>query len=288
MNWAALKELYKTTFLEFTKERSLMHGAALSYYSILALIPILYLSITYVGMIVGNDVVVNIISSLLHDHVGIEDTSGILDFLNEVDFEKGNVFLQFLGILALIFSCSAIFNSIRRSLNTFYSITTHEIPRSKIIIRNLIARLVSMLFVFGATLLFIILYFLETIFLSISHEFLSDMELLNSFFLGAMNYGLPILTNVIVFSFIFKYMHDGRVAWKMALKGAMLTSVLLYIGQMLIKYYLNHYFFAANGGVVGTLLILLVWVYYSSQIIFLGAKFISVMSRMKGRPIVHR
>ena len=265
-----------------------MHGAALSYYSILALIPILYLSITYVGMIVGNEVVVDIISSLLKDYVGIQDTSGILDFLNEVNFEKGNVFLQFVGILALMFSCSAIFNSIRRSLNTFYSIKTNEIARSKLIIRNLIARLISMLFVFGATLLFIVLYFLETIFLSVSQELLINMELLNAFFMTSLNYGLPIVTNIIVFTFIFKFMHDGIVGWRMSFRGAILTSVLLYAGQLLIKYYLSNYFFAADGGVVGTMLVLLVWVYYSSQIIFLGAKFISVLSRMKGNPIVHR
>ncbi|MDX2362780.1 MAG: YihY/virulence factor BrkB family protein [Crocinitomicaceae bacterium] len=288
MNWTQRKELFKTTFLEFTKERSLMHGAALSYYSMLALIPILYLSITYVGMLVGNEVIVEIISSLLREYVGIKDTSGIMEFLNEVDFEKGSLTMQIIGFLALMFSCSAIFNSIRRSLNTFYSISTKEIPRSKLIIRGLIARLVSMLFVFGATLLFVILYFFETVFLSLSNEFFSDMEIVNRLLLNTLNYGFPILTNIIVFSFIFKFMHDGRVQWKMALRGAVLTSVLLYLGQLLIKYYLTNYFFAANGGVVGTMLVLLVWVYYSSQIIFLGAKFISVLSRMTGNPIVHR
>ena len=288
MTWTERKELIKATFLEFFKERSLMHGAALSYYSMLALVPMLYLSITYVGMLVGNDVIIDIIARMLQEWVGVQDASGIVGFLDEVDFKGGSAFLQVAGILALLFSCSAIFNSLRRSLNSFYNIDDHKIGRKKAILRNVFARLVSLGFVIGGTLLIVVLYFAQALFLSFSMDLLKDMELLSSAFASAINHGLPILTNLIVFFFIFKYMHDGKVGTRIALRGALLTSVMLYVGQVLIKYYLTNYFFAASGGVAGSMLIILVWVYYSSQIIFFGAKYIAVLSRMKGTPVTHR
>ena len=288
MNWEERKELVKSTFLEFFKEKSLMHGAALSYYSMLALVPMLYLSITYVGMLVGNDVIIDVVASMLKQWIGIEDASGIVGFLGEVNFNKGSSFLQVVGILALLFSCSAIFNSLRRSLNAFYDIDDYKAGRKKAIIRNVFARLVSLSFVIGGTLLIVVLYFAETLFLSFSTDVLRNMELLSSVFASLINHGLPILTNLIVFAFIFKYMHDGKVQWRFAIRGALLTSVLLYLGQLLIKFYLTNFFFAANGGVAGTMLVILVWVYYTSQIIFFGAKFIAVLSRMEENPITHR
>ena len=72
---------------------------------------------------------------------------------------------------------------------------------------------------------------------------------------------------------------------KLAAAGALITASLLYIGQLLIKYYLTHYFFARDTGIAGTLLVLLTWVYYTSQIIFFGAKFIAVYAKISGKPI---
>jgi membrane protein len=98
---------------------------------------------------------------------------------------------------------------------------------------------------------------------------------------------VPIFSNLIIFWFIFKFMHDGKVSWKLALRGSALTSILLFTGQWLIKFYLTNYFFGAHGGVGGTMLVILVWVYYSSQIIFFGAKYMAVYARSKGHPIEH-
>ncbi len=288
MNWTERKQLVKETFLEFFKERSLMHGAALSYYSMLALVPMLYLSITYVGMIVGNDVIVEIIANMLQQLIGVDDASGIVGFLDNVDFKNSSPLLQVVGILALLFSCSAIFNSLRRSLNTFYNIDRHEVGRKKAILRNVFGRLISLSFVIGGTLLIVVLYFAESLFLSFSTDMLRDLQLLSSALASIMDHGIPILTNLIVFTFIFKYLHDGVVNTRIAMKGALLTSLLLYVGQLLIKFYLTNFFFASNGGVAGTMLVILVWVYYTSQIIFFGGKYIAVRSRLSGVPVRHR
>ena len=121
-----------------------------------------------------------------------------------------------------------------------------------------------------------------------SDDLFQDAHLVEWIFSGLVRHGIPILLNLIIFSFIFKYLHDGVISWSIALRGSLLTSVLLYIGQLLIKYYLVNYFFAFESGIGGTLLITLVWVYYSSQIIFFGAKYIAVRTSYYGGSIVFR
>ena len=92
--WSEVGKLVKTTFSEFFQEKSFLHGAALSYYTIFALVPLLYLAFATFGKVVGNVKMVEIIGKLLKEQVGIQDVSGILSFLNGVDMEKGNFFLK--------------------------------------------------------------------------------------------------------------------------------------------------------------------------------------------------
>ena len=170
-------------------------------------------------------------------------------------------------------------------MNDFYDLDKLTGSRRKLIVRSALFRLLSMLFITGTTVLLVIFYFAETIFLSIGNDLFSNYDFLNTLFTYFAQHGIPLLANGIIFAFVFKYLHDGKVVWRRAIQGAVVTSILLYLGQLLIQFYLTHYFFAAGGGVVGTVLIILVWVYYSSQIIFLGAKYVAVKSRLMGDPI---
>lgn len=279
------KDLVKSVFKEFFQENSFTHGAALAYYALLALVPLLYLGMTFFGRIVGQETMVEIIGDLLSEQVGVKDVSGILGFLDEVDLSSGNLLLEILGSLALLLSATAIINSIRRSLNDFYDLEKRGGTTKKKIVRGVIFRLLSMLFIAGVAVVIVVFYFAETIFLSFGNDLFQNYSFFNWIVSSFARHGIPIISNVVIFSFIFKYLHDGKVRWRRAIEGALLTSLFLYFGQLLIKFYLVNYFFAASGGVAGTMLIILVWVYYSSQIIFLGAKFVNVKSRMLGEPI---
>lgn len=279
------KNLAKTVLLEFFQERSLMHGAALAYYAVLALVPLLYLSMTFFGRIVGQDTMVEIIANLLSEQIGIKDITGILSFLEEVDLSSGNILMEVLGLFALMLSATAIINSLKRSLNEFYDLEKRRGSIKREIIRGVLFRLSSMVFIAAATVIIVVFYFAETVFLSFGNDLFENHSFFNRVFSGLANYGIPILTNLLIFSFVFKYLNDGKVKWPRAIEGAFLTSIFLFLGQLLIKYYLINYFFASDAGVAGTILIVLVWVYYSSQIIFLGAKFIAVKSRFVGEEI---
>lgn len=277
--------LIKNSFKGFLKEQGLHHGAALAYYALFALVPLLYLSITYVGRIIGQNVMIDIIGDVLKNKVGITDVKGILEFLNSLDFEKGNFFLEATSIIALLIACSAFLVCLKNSINAFFDIEVKFNSNRKKFVRNILFRLLSICGVAIFTGLIVTLYFAQTVVISFGHTLFDQKEWLSLLFFNFAKHGFSLLSNLLIFSAVFKYVHDGNVSWRLAIGGALVTSVLLYVGQLLIKYYLFNFFFAASGGLAGTLFILLAWVYYSSQIIFFGAKFTAAYAKYMGRPI---
>lgn len=286
MSRGELNTLVKTVFKEFFQERSLFHGAALGYYALLSMVPILYLSVSIVGHIVGHDVMLEVIAGFFQQEIGIKDTTELISFLDQIDLSKGNIWLEIGGLFALMLSTTAMLNSLRRSLNDFYDLEKWQVSRKRRIVRGVMFRMMSVGVVTGSVLIFIVVYFLETVFLSMGGGLFSEHTWYGSFFSYVARHGLPLVTDIFLFAFIFMYINDGKVRWRRAFEGALVTGILMYLGQLLIHLYIQNFFFAAKGGMIaGVLLVVLVWVYYSSQIIFLGAKFIAVRSRMLGHEV---
>lgn len=284
LSWKENFSLFKETAIEYSKESTLMHSASLAYYALFAIIPIIYLGITLFGKILGNELVRSSIAHLLKEQVGITDISGIMEFLNTVDVEKGNVVLGTIGIIALLFSSSAFLISLKRSINDFYDLERPKLSRKKMLLQKLVFRLIAVVLVGAFGVFILTIYLSETVLISAGNN-LFDNTVLRSIYVNGLSHIISIFTNFVIFTFIFKYVHDGIVKWKLAMSGAIITAILLYVGQLLIKYYLNNFFFAAEGGIAGTFFVLLAWVYYSAQIIFFGAKFIAVYANKAGRPI---
>lgn len=277
--------LIKDTFVEFFQKEGLFHGAALAYYTIFALVPLLYLCLSYFGRIIGQELMLDIISDLLQNKVGIQDISGIMEFMKDVDFEKGNIFLELISVVVLLLVCSAFVVSLKYSINEFFDVHVKFASKKQALIKTVVFRLLSIAFVGIITFFVIAIYFAQTVMIAVSDKFFEENEAINWFFDAVVQHGLALFSNLIIFMLIFKYLHDGFVSWKLAMGGALVTAVLLYLGQLLIKFYLFNYFYLASGGFAGTLFIMLAWVYYSSQIIFFGAKFTNVYARKIGKPI---
>jgi membrane protein len=286
LSWKEVRTLFKRTFVEFFQEESFFHGAALAYYAVFAIIPIIYLAVISFGNILGQEEILRLIKVLLEEQVGLKDSSGILDFLSEVHFEKSSVILNIIGIIALMFSSSGLISSLRLSINEFYDIHVKIDDRKTQILYAVFIKLVAvfMLAVFGVTI--VLLYTGETIFMSVSGKLYDSLHLEQQWIMSGLEHVVAIGINTILFSLVYKFLHDGKVVWKLALSGGLLTSFLLYIGQIGLKFYLTNFFFGSQMGIAGTLLIFLAWMYYSSQIIFLGAKFIKVYSELIGKPII--
>lgn len=284
LSWLEIGQLIKTTFTEYFSEMAFRHAAALAYYAVFSLLPMIYLGVYFFGRFLGNETVHELVVDFLHNQVGMNDVGGILDILQTYDVEKRNPIMEIVGIVVLLFSSSAFVVSLHKSINDFLDIERVSVPVKKMILRTLLSRLLAVAFIGVLGFIVILVYVLQTVLISAGQDLITNPTMQFLF-----NNGLAQLasigTNFLIFTMMFKYIHDGKVKWKAAMFGAFLTALLVYLGQILIKYYLTHFFFAANGGVVGSIFVILAWIFYTSQILFLGAKFVKVYSETVGIPV---
>lgn len=280
-----LYKIVKQTFVEFFGEPSFFHGAALAYYTVFAMIPLIYLAIVSFGTIMGQQAVSNIIEDVLREQIGLQDVSGIMTFLKEMKIGQGSTGASILSILMLLFTSSVLLSSLRTSINEFYDVQVEIDNRKKRIEYTIGTKLVSMTLLPIFAVVFIVLYMGETLIMSSVHGWFGEVSKGEYLILQGLINLCAIITNAVLFTMVFKFVTDGYVRWKFAFKGAVFTAVLLFVGQLLIKYYLKNFFFGSKAGVAGTLLVILAWMYYTSQIVFLGAKYTKIVAIFAGEPI---
>lgn len=263
--WAALKE--------YVQEGAFHHGAALAYYTLFAFIPIIYLATSIYGRIIGQANMRTIVSSLLKNSLGLEDSGSILQLVDSMSIEKPNFLLELISIGILLYTCSAFMISLKRSLNEFFNVSKNSRENSNLFMEIIGFRFVGMLLLAVFALVIILFYFLQVFIFTAITSWLHWNNGFVDFSLEALRILLTLLSNILIFMLIFKYMHNAKVSWRVARNGAIMTAILLYLGQWLIGYYLHHFFIMGKLGVANSIFIMLAWVHYSAQIVFFGAQY---------------
>ena len=282
LSWHEFFRVFKDSIIGYFSEGAFFHSAALAYYTLFAFVPIVYLISSIFGRIVGNENMQTIIIDFLHNQIGISDTKAIMEFFNSINFDKPSLFLELFSIVILLYGCSVFLVSLKRSINDFFQISNKKRKEGNIIMELIRFRFLSVVFLALFALIIILFYFLQVfIFSALSNYIYYDNVVIN-FTIQLFQNIISIFSNIIIFTIIFKYIHDGFVPLKLAIKGAFTTSVLLFLSQVLIQYYLHNYFLLGNMGIAGSLFFFLAWVNYSAHIVFFGAKFTSVLAEHKG------
>jgi membrane protein len=276
--------IYKS-LISYIREGAFFHGAALAYYTLFAFVPIVYLTTSIFGRVFGKETMESIISDLFKNQIGIEDSSGIMSMLNGVDFDKPSIWMEIFSITIVVYTCSAFLVSLKRSINAFFRIKSYKIKKENVILDFFGFRFLSLGLLALFALVVILFYFVQIFVFSGLENYLNANNFLVDFSFKLIQYSISILSNAIIFTLIFKYIHDGKVEFRLAFRGAIVTSVLLFFSQLLIKYYLQNYFSLGNLGIVGSLFIFLAWVNYSAQIVFFGAHFTYKLGEKIGAPI---
>ena len=280
--------LSKDTLLSFFQERAFFHGAALSYYALFSMFPLLFLIISFLGRILGEDFILKLIKEFLLENVGLRNVDEIMEVVGTYNLDKGNIFLEIIGVVFVLIASSAFLTSLRNSINEFYNIERSVLKGRKAIQVNLFERLISLLFLAVFASVFLILYMFHSVGFTLLHSLLGSSSDIQRIFFSILDFSFSVLLNYIIFLLIFKFLNNGKVTWRVASMGAIVTAVLLFLGQLLIKYYLLNMFVLGTAGIAGSLFIFMAWVHYSSQIIFVGAKFTYTFSKKIGLPIVSK
>ena len=258
--WKETKSIASKAIDLFTRHDLTTFSAALSFYTVLSLAPLLIICLAFVSLIEKSNQVqfLNEVNNLLGAQAG-DALKAIIQGVNAQP-QMGTL-AGILGIIALVFSASGVFAQLQSSLNIIFDAPAKDTTGIANWIRN---RLLSVAMVASIGFFAIVSLVVSTV--------LSFLFTENNSYWSLTNGICSIAIFAFLFSILFKYLPDIRLKWKNALLGGLTTSILFTIGKSLIGIYLGRSAIGSAYGAAGSLIVLLAWVYYSSLIVFAGAE----------------
>src|SRR3954470_4541303 len=276
MNPKAVFNLFKQTFKEWSEDKAARLGASLAYYTIFSIGPLMVIVISIASIVFKNA------REQITSTVGSVAGSGAVDTLNQTidNANKGgtNIIAATIGIVTLVFGAAGVFGNLKDSLNTMWEVQ----PKPGGGIMNMIKqRFLSFTMVLGTGFLLMVSLVISAIIAALG-VFLKSILPGADIFAQIANLivGLGILT--LMFGLLFRYLPDAKIAWSDVWIGALFTSILFLIGQAALAFYLQSGAVGKSFGAASSLIVLLVWIYYSAQIFFFGAEFTQVYANTYG------
>ncbi len=280
-----LYHLIKETVSQWINDKSLKLGAALSYYTVFSLPPLLLIVIALAGLAFGEEAARGSIMDEFQGFIGKENAAIIQTMIAKAASPKKGIIATVVGLVVLILGASGVFTELQDSLNTIWKVKPKPEAGLKYFIR---ARLLSfsMILTIG---------FLLLVSLVISAVLSAFGSLLNDFWPGppvikyvlhALNFIVSFGVITALFAMLFKILPDAKIAWRDVWLGAAVTAFLFTIGKFLIGLYLGKSNIASTYGSAGSIVLIFAWIYYSAQILFFGAEFTQVYANRYGSRIV--
>ncbi len=276
--------IFAAAFSAWRKDKALRLGASLAYYTFFSIPSLLVIAVAAGGMFYGEEAVRGRVVEQFQGLLGAHGAQALDTIIRRAGSLRSGLFAAVAGIATLVIGATAVFVELQDALNTIWGVT----PRPKSELTYLIrVRALALLVVIGTGFLLLISLVLSTVLASFG-AYLSGLwhgppALLQLLQLGNIVVSTGIIT--LLFAMIFRVLPDARIAWKDVWLGAAVTAVLFTLGKFLIGLYLGRTRIESIFGGAGSLAILLVWVYYSSQIFFFGAEFTQVYANTYGSKI---
>lgn len=283
---ARLWVTFRTTLKTFIAENCLRYSASLSYYTIFSLAPLIIITISLFGYLFGRQAMEGRIYSEIRSQVGDVAAMQIQQMIQHVVVSEQDSFLaQVVGIIIIVIGITAVFTEVQDAINHIWKLKPiPKLNRKKFLIKRVIS-----LGIFSVIGFILVLSLIINLLIDIWGKFLIDYFAQAGLLIGfAINRIFIIAVVAVLFTFMFKYLPDGKVKWKDAIKGAVFTSFFFMVGKGVIGYFLGNIQTASSYGAAGSLVVLLLWIYYSSVIIYFGATFTKVYAYLYGGKIIPR
>lgn len=274
--------IVRQAFLEFIDDNVLKLSASLSYFTLFSIAPLLFLLISFAGAFYGKEAVQGSLFAQLQQLVGANAAVQIQEMIANVHLRGESSLGAVAGAVVLFIGATGVFTEIQGSINYIWSIKAKP---KKGWLKYLVNRLISFSLVVSLGFLMLVSLVINAAMDALSSR-LSSVFSENTFYIM---YGLNIFIIFIIISFffaiIYKVLPDATIHWKDASKGAMFTAALFLLGKFLIGYYLGNSHTSAAFGAAASVVILLLWVYYTSVILYFGAEFTKVYALRRGKGI---
>lgn len=274
--WAIIKQ----SFADFFNNRVLKLSAALAYYTIFSLPAMLIIIIAVSEFFYGREAIEGTLYSQIAGLVGADAAAQVQQTIKSAALSKSSYLATIVGGITLLIGATSVFSEIQDSINYIWKLKSK--PRGRGFLRIVINRLLSFSIVVSLGFLLLVSLLVNGAMDALLNRLTDHFPQLTVFVVYIFNVLLTFGVTSLLFGLIFKVLPDARVQWKHVRAGAFTTAALFMVGKFLISYYIGQSSISTTYGTAGTVIVLLVWVYYSAMILYFGAVFTHVYAAQTG------
>lgn len=277
----AILEIAKEAAKEWRADKASRLAAALSYYTILSLAPLLVILVAIAGFFVGEGDVRGRILTEAQTLFGDQGRDTVGQILDGASRPGAGLVATVIGVMMLLVGATGVFAQLQDALNTIWEVRPRPGRGVMGVVKD---RLISFTVVLGIGFLLLVSLVL-TAAVTAAGEFFAESLPVSAFLLQVFNFVLSFLLVTVLFALMYRVLPDADVGWADVWVGAFVTAFLFSVGKLAIGLYLGSSSVGSAYGAAGSLVVILVWVYYSAQLLLFGAEFTQVYSNRYGSRI---
>lgn len=269
----------RNTVRLFIKHDTPTLGAALAYYTVFSIAPVLIIVISVAGTLFGQDAIEGEVKRALQSYIGSQSAQQVQEMIKSAYKPGENLMFTTIATVILLISATAVFTQLRSSLDLIWDVKPGA---KKPIMTFLTSRIFSFAMIACLVFLLMVSLILNTILEAFTNYLRSRVPENLLMMMNWAEYVISWGSTILLFAFIYKFMSDAKLKGRNVWYGAIFTSVLFLAGKSLIGLYLAKSNIADTYGASGSIVVLLLWVFYSSQILFFGAEFTHALAVEQG------
>jgi membrane protein len=263
-------EVLKNSFSGFSDDKVMKLSASLAYYTVFSLGPLLIVILYLCGLFLGREAIEGTIYNQMQGFVGNEGAAQIQEIIKNASISNKGSLAATIGIITLVFGATTVFAEIQDSINTIWNLKAKPKKGWFILIK---ARLMSFGIIGALGFLLLASLGVTAIVEALNNRLKEHFPDITVAVFYVLNLVITFSVVTILFAVIFKVLPDATVKWRDIIAGAIVTAILFMIGKFGISFYISKTDIGSTFGAAGSLVILLVWIYYSSVILYFGAEF---------------
>ncbi|HTD39855.1 MAG TPA: YihY/virulence factor BrkB family protein [Mucilaginibacter sp.] len=283
---AFIKQFWKVivaTFTGFIDDNGLKLSASLAYYTVFSVAPLLILIFSLVSLLLGRDAINNTLYPEIKEYVGSQAAVQIQEIVKDLQFSGKTGAALIIGIIILLVGASSMFIDIQDSINIIWRVKAKPKKEWVKLVQN---RFLSFSLIISLGFLLLVSLVINIVLSALSEKLAHFFPGVTILVFSGINLAITLVVIAVLFCIIFKVLPDAKIKWAEARTGAIFTAVLFMIGQYLIGLYIHYTAQGSAYGAAGAIIVILVWIYYSSAILYIGAEFTHVYAAAVGRHIV--
>ncbi len=273
----------KQVFSDFTDDKALKFSASLSYYTVFSIAPFLAIIISFSGFFFGKEAVQGELYPQISQLVGHDAALQVQQMITNIHLSNNNFFATIVSFVILLLGATGIFSEIQDSINHIWGLKSKP---KRGLLKMVLNRLISFSLIISLGFLLMVSLLLNTVVDALSRQLMRLLPEKAVYVVGAINNCLMFILISLLFGIIFKVLPDARIKWKDVMVGAVTTAILFMVGKFCIGFYLGHSNLGNVYGTAGSIIVIMLWVYYSAVILYFGAEFTKVYAKHYGGEIV--